>query len=476
MTLGASEAVTIIGGGLAGAEAAWQAASQGARVILYEMRPVRATPAHQTADLAEIVCSNSFGSLEPGSAPGLLKEEMRRLGSLVIATADRSRVPAGAALAVDRALFANHITEAISTHPNITLLREEVKEIPDAGIAIIATGPLTSDALADSIRRLTQTDQLYFFDAIAPIVDAESIDDAIVFPASRYGKGSDDYLNCPMNEGEYQAFYDALITAERVVPKAFEEAPYFEGCLPIEVLAERGRMTPLFGPMKPVGLVDPRTGKIPYAVVQLRPENTFLSCYNMVGFQTRLKWPEQKRIFRMIPGLAQAEFLRLGSLHRNTFVNAPRILSESLQVRTRPGLFMAGQITGVEGYVESAAMGALAGLNAARLLMGQPTVIPPPTTAHGALIQYMTHSHPAFFQPMNINFGLFPPPAGGIDGRAEGGARTAGRPNGKTGTTGATGATGAGRKAARRQQIVERALRDMTQWIAQYGISGSISK
>ncbi len=448
-----SEKIHIVGGGLAGAEAAWQAACLGVSVILYEMRPVSATPAHRTGDLAELVCSNSLGSSDPASAPGLLKEEMRRRSSLAIAAAEEARVPAGGALAVDRVSFANRITEAITTHPNITLLREEVKEIPDTGIVILATGPLTSDALADSIRRLTRSDQLYFFDAISPIVDADSIDGAVVFPASRYGKGGDDYLNCPMNEGEYRAFHDALISAERVIPKAFEQTPYFEGCLPIEVLAERGLQTPLFGPMKPVGLVDPRTGKIPYAVVQLRPENQFLSCYNMVGFQTRLKWPEQKRVFRMIPGLAQAEFLRLGSLHRNTFINAPRILSESLQVRTRPGLFMAGQITGVEGYVESAAIGGLAGLNAARLLRGEATVVPPPTTAHGALIQYLVHSHPAFFQPMNINFGLFPPLSE---------ATPVSRDR-------------KGRKAARHQRIVERALEEWTRWMAQSGISADIS-
>jgi methylenetetrahydrofolate--tRNA-(uracil-5-)-methyltransferase len=451
-----SEKVHIIGGGLAGAEAAWQAAHLGASVILYEMRPVSATPAHQTSHLAELVCSNSLGSLDPTSAPGLLKEEMRRLSSLIIEAAEGASVPAGAALAVDRVAFANRITEAITTHPNITLLREEVKEIPDTGIIILATGPLTSDALADSIRRLTQSDQLYFFDAISPIIDADSIDDALVFPASRYGKGGDDYLNCPMNEAEYQAFYDALMSAERVIPKSFEQTPYFEGCLPIEVLAERGPQTPLFGPMKPVGLVDPRTGRTPYAVVQLRPENQFLSCYNMVGFQTRLKWPEQKRVFRMIPGLAQAEFLRLGSLHRNTFVNAPRILSESLQVRTRPGLFMAGQITGVEGYLESAAIGGLAGLNAVRLLKGEATLIPPKTTAHGALIQYLAHSHPAFFQPININFGLFPP----LDE-----ATLASHPQ----------IDRKGRKAARHQRVVERALEDLTQWMAQSGISANTS-
>ncbi|HLG22404.1 MAG TPA: methylenetetrahydrofolate--tRNA-(uracil(54)-C(5))-methyltransferase (FADH(2)-oxidizing) TrmFO, partial [Candidatus Manganitrophaceae bacterium] len=363
-------------------------------------------------------------------------------------------VPAGGALAVDRELFSARVTESIRNHPNITVLNEEVKEIPADGVAVIATGPLTSDSLAESIQKLTRSDHLYFFDAISPIIDAESVNLDVVFRASRYDKGGADYLNCPMNEAEYQRFYDALMAAEKVQAKEFEKVPYFEGCLPIEVLAERGRLTPVFGPMKPVGLIDPKSGTRPFAVVQLRAENRFGSCYNMVGFQTKLKYPEQKRVFRMIPGLENAEFLRLGSLHRNTFINAPRLLSETLQVRTRPGLFMAGQIVGVEGYVESAAMGYLAGANAARALRGEKLTPPPKTTAHGALIHYITRSHPLFFQPINSNFGLFPP------------LEEAGKSAGK----------GKMNKALRHQKIVERALGDLSEWIAQYKILADISK
>ncbi|MBI3802363.1 MAG: methylenetetrahydrofolate--tRNA-(uracil(54)-C(5))-methyltransferase (FADH(2)-oxidizing) TrmFO [Nitrospirae bacterium] len=443
----------VIGGGLAGSEAAWQAAQRGVSVVLYEMRPVRQTPAHKTGDLAELVCSNSLGSLDPNSAPGLLKEEMRRLGSLIVRSGEAARVPAGAALAVDRALFSKEITDALRSHPKITILHEEVKEIPSEGVVVMATGPLTSDGLGASLRMLTRADYLYFFDAISPIIDAESINTDVVFRASRYDKGGDDYLNCPMDEAQYDAFYAALMGGEKVEAKEFEKVPYFEGCLPIEVLAERGRLTPVFGPMKPVGLVDPKGGKEPFAVVQLRSENQFGSCYNMVGFQTKLKWPEQKRVFRMIPGLEQAEFLRLGSLHRNTFINAPRLLTETLQIRTRPGLFMAGQIVGVEGYVESAAMGGLAGINAARLLQGEKTVIPPKTTAHGALIQYITQSHPAFFQPMNTNFGLFPP-------LEQTDKAVKGKMN----------------KALRHQKVVERALGDLGQWIAQSKILPDTSR
>jgi methylenetetrahydrofolate--tRNA-(uracil-5-)-methyltransferase len=454
----------VIGGGLAGSEAAWQAAQRGISVVLYEMRPVRSTPAHKTGNLAELVCSNSLGSLDPNSAPGLLKEEMRRLGSLIIRAGEAARVPAGAALAVDREIFSQQITEALQNHPKITLLHEEVKEIPADGVVVMATGPLTSDALGESLRKLTRSDYLYFFDAISPIIDAESINSEIVFRASRYDKGGDDYLNCPMNETQYNAFYDALMSGEKVEAKEFEKIPYFEGCLPIEVLAERGRQTPVFGPMKPVGLIDPKSGKEPFAVVQLRAENQFGSCYNMVGFQTKLKWPEQKRIFRMIPGLEQAEFLRLGSLHRNTFINSPRLLSETLQIRTRPGLFMAGQIVGVEGYVESAAMGGLAGINAARLLHGEKTVIPPKTTAHGALIQYITQSHPAFFQPMNTNFGLFPP----LDEKEK--EIIVGRVGQKEFGKGKLN------KQLRHQKVVERALGELSQWIAQSAILPDTSR
>ncbi|HET6371238.1 MAG TPA: methylenetetrahydrofolate--tRNA-(uracil(54)-C(5))-methyltransferase (FADH(2)-oxidizing) TrmFO, partial [Nitrospiria bacterium] len=326
-----SRELIVIGGGFAGCEAAWQAAQRGVRVTLYEMRPVQMTPAHKTGHLAELVCSNSLGSSDPTSAPGLLKEEMRRLGSLTLRCAEESRVPAGSALAVDREIFAKRMTDALASHPSVTILREEVKSIPEDRLTIISTGPLTTDHLAEEIRRKIRSDYLYFYDAISPIVDAESIDSTIVFRASRYGKGGEDYLNCPMTEEEYGRFYDAMMSAERIASKDFEKIPYFESCLPIEVLAERGRQSPLFGPMKPVGLIDPRTGVQPFAVVQLRREDRFGMSYNMVGFQTKLKWPEQKRVFRMIPGLEKAEFLRLGSLHRNTFINSPLVLTATLR-------------------------------------------------------------------------------------------------------------------------------------------------
>ncbi|HIE66151.1 MAG: methylenetetrahydrofolate--tRNA-(uracil(54)-C(5))-methyltransferase (FADH(2)-oxidizing) TrmFO [Nitrospira sp.] len=455
----------IIGGGLAGSEAAWQAAQRGISVLLYEMRPVRMTPAHKTGNLAELVCSNSMGSLKEVSAPGLLKTEMRKLGSLVLAKAEGARVPAGMALAVDRDRFSEGITQAIQGHPNITVLHEEVKEIPADGVAVIASGPLTSDSLAESLQKITRTDRLFFYDAISPIIDAESINSDRVFRASRYDPGEGDYLNCPMDEATYQAFYEAMLSAERVEGKSFEKTPYFEGCLPIEVMAERGRLTPVFGPMKPVGLIDPKTGKQPFAVVQLRAENQFGSCYNMVGFQTRMKWPEQRRIFRMIPGLEDAEFLRLGSLHRNTFINTPRLLSESLQLRSQPGLFMAGQIVGVEGYVESAAMGCLAGINATRMLLGGSVSVPPKTTAHGALIQYITQSHPSFFQPMNTNFGLFPP------------IEKSEIPSHLPGEEGLPRKRRSRKlnKALRHQAIVDRALGDLSEWIGQSKILADIS-
>jgi len=408
------EDVVVVGGGLAGSEAAWQAASHGARVTLYEMRPKELTPAHKTGWLAELVCSNSLGSAEGTSAPGLLKEELRRLNSLVIRVADEVRVPAGSALAVDRKQFAERITQAIEAHPNIRILREEITEIPDDCLCIIATGPLTSDRLAAAIQRLTRTAHLSFFDAISPIVDADSINMDVVFRASRYDKGGADYLNCPMDEPTFEAFYTAMLAAEKVQPKDFEKRiPYFESCLPIEVMAERGRQTMLFGPLKPVGLVDPRTGTRPYAVVQLRAENRHGTCYNMVGFQTKLTYGEQKRVFRMIPGLERAEFLRYGSVHRNTFINSPALLRPTLQLKSRDTVLFAGQLVGVEGYTESAAMGGLAGLNASRKLAGLPLVTPPPTTAHGALLHYITTADPRHFQPINTNFGLFPPPAHG---------------------------------------------------------------
>lgn len=434
--------VVIIGGGLAGSEAAWQAANRGARVTLYEMRPKESTPAHKTGDLAELVCSNSLGSADPTTAPGILKEEMRRLNSLVVRVADEARVPAGMALAVDRERFSQKITRALESHPNVRIIREEVTEIPTDCACIIATGPLTADRLSQAIARVTKSNHLHFFDAISPIVDADSIDMEVVFRASRYGKGDGDYLNCPMNEDQYNAFYEALLRAEKVQPKDFEKVPYFEGCIPIEVMAERGRQTMQFGPLKPVGLTDPRTAARPHAVVQLRAENAHGSCYNMVGFQTKLTYPEQRRVFRMIPGLGRAEFLRLGSLHRNTFINSPALLRDTLQFKARATLFFAGQLVGVEGYTESAAMGGLAGINATRVLAGQPSVTPPPTSAHGALLCYVTASDPRHFQPMNTNFGLFPPlPAAPRE------------------------------KERKRLMIQARALQDIEAWIERSGLS-----
>lgn len=403
------EDVVIIGGGLAGSEAAWQAATRGARVTLYEMRPKEPTQAHKTGYLAELVCSNSLGSADVLNAPGILKEEMRRLNSLIIRVADEVRVPAGSALAVDRDQFAQRITRELEGHPNVRIRREEITEIPSDCLCIIATGPLTSERLAKALAAVTQSQSLYFYDAISPIIDADSIDMNIVFRASRYDKGGADYLNCPMDEPTYHTFYEALMAAEKVQPKEFEKVPYFEACLPIEVMAERGRQTMVFGPLKPVGLQDPGTGTRPYAVVQLRAENQHGSCFNMVGFQTKLTYPEQRRVFRLIPGLAQAEFLRYGSVHRNTFVNAPSVLRDTLQLKVRGTVLLAGQLVGVEGYTESAAMGGLAGINAARGLAGLPLVTPPATTAHGSLLHYITTSDPRHFQPINTNYGLFPP-------------------------------------------------------------------
>ena len=407
--MGMRDDIVIIGGGLAGSEAAWQAANRGAKVTLYEMRPKEMTKAHKTGGLAELVCSNSLGSADPLNAPGILKEEMRRLGSLIITSAEQARVPAGSALAVDRDQFSLKITQALESHQNVRILHEEITEIPTDCLCIIATGPLTSDKLSAAIRAVTQSHHLYFFDAISPIIDAESINMDIVFAASRYDKGGADYLNCPMDETQYNTFYDALMAAEKVQPKEFEKTPYFEACIPIEVMAELGRQTMLFGPLKPVGLEDPRTGKRPTAVIQLRTENVHRTCYNMVGFQTKLTYPEQKRVFRMIPGLEQAEFLRYGSLHRNTFINSPQLLLNTLQFKSRGTLFFAGQLVGVEGYTESAAMGGFAGINAARALAGLPLVTPPATTAHGCLVGHVASSDPKHFQPMNTNYGLFPP-------------------------------------------------------------------
>ncbi|PJA77680.1 MAG: methylenetetrahydrofolate--tRNA-(uracil(54)-C(5))-methyltransferase (FADH(2)-oxidizing) TrmFO, partial [Nitrospirae bacterium CG_4_9_14_3_um_filter_51_5] len=385
------------------------AANSGARVTMYEMRPKEETAAHKTDHLAEIVCSNSLGSDDPLSAPGMLKEEMRRLNSLIIRIADEVRIPAGTALAVDRDQFARKVTQALTEHPNVKILREEIQEIPEDTLCIIATGPLTSPKLSEAIIQLTQSKNLFFFDAISPIVDADSLNTDRTFLASRYEKGTADYVNCPMDEETYNAFYNALIEADRVQPKSFENVPYFEGCLPIEVMADRGRQTLLFGPLKPVGLIDPKTGQRPYAVLQLRPENIHGSCYNLVGFQTKLTYPEQRRIFRMIPGLEQAEFLRCGSIHRNTYINAPILLQNTLQVKKQPRIFFAGQLVGVEGYSEAAASGGIAGINAARILSGRSPVTPPPSTAHGALLHYITTCEPKYFQPINSNFGLYPP-------------------------------------------------------------------
>lgn len=397
----------VVGGGLSGVEAAYQAAERGVPVILYEMRPERYTEAHKTGLLAELVCSNSLGSSDVLNASGLLKEELRRAGSLIMMAAESFRVPAGKAFAVDRMLFAEFITETILKHPRIDVIREEVRDIPSS-LTIVATGPLTSPSMTLSLSSLIGNDYLYFYDAISPIIDADSIDYEKVYFGSRYGKGGDDYVNCPMNEKEYNAFVDALIEADRVIARDFEDERVFEGCMPVEVMALRGRDTLRFGPMKPVGLSDPRNGKEPYAVVQLRPENLQRSAYNIVGFQTRLKWPEQKRVFRMIPGLERAEFLRYGNIHRNTFINSPLLLNPDLSMKTSDNVYIAGQITGVEGYMESTAMGLIAGINAARRLKGEGAIPVPYETAHGSLIRHITTPNKNF-QPSNINFGLLPP-------------------------------------------------------------------
>lgn len=403
------EKVNVIGGGLAGVEAAWQAARAGAQVRLFEMRPVMQTPAHRTDKLAEIVCSNSLKSDEPGSAPYLLKEELRRAGSLVMDCAAATRVPAGAALAVDRHKFAELITEEIEKNPNIELVREEVKNIAADEIAIIATGPLSSDALTVEIMKLTGSDQLYFYDAIAPIIAADSVDRSVAFPAARYGKGGDDYLNCPFDEEQYARFYGALIEAKSVPLHRFEDTRWFESCLPIEELARRGVDTLRFGPMKPVGLVDPRTARQPYAAVQLRQENLMADAYSLVGFQNHLRYGDQATVLRLIPGLERAEFLQFGQIHRNTYICSPRVLSPTMQMRDRPNVFFAGQITGVEGYVESVAMGWLAGQNSARLSLGQALINVPKLSAMGALARYVSNAETKNFQPVNITFALLEP-------------------------------------------------------------------
>lgn len=403
------EAVTVIGAGLAGAEAAWQLARRNIPVKLYEMRPHKFTPAHHTGFFAELVCSNSLRAIALENAVGLLKEEMRRLDSLIMACASKHRVPAGGALAVDREGFARAVTEILENHPLVEICREEAADIPREGIVVLATGPLTSEAMSRSLRNLTGVEYLYFYDAVAPIVTRESINFDKVFCSSRYGKGEGEYINCPMTKEEYERFQEALATAERAPRKEFEKEINFEGCLPIEVLARRGRDAMRYGPLKPVGLIDPRTGRQPYAVVQLRQDNAAGTLYNLVGFQTHLKWDEQKRVFRMIPGLEEAEFVRFGVMHRNTYVNSPILLYPTFECKKRAGLFLAGQMTGVEGYVESAASGLMAGVNAARLYRGQRPVVFPPETAHGSLAHYITSADPKHFQPMNVNFGLFPP-------------------------------------------------------------------
>ncbi len=402
----------VIGGGLAGTEAAWQAAERGMAVELFEMRPTRTTPAHTSSLLAELVCSNSLGSKLVDRAPGLLKEELRRLGSMVIACADATAVPAGGALAVDREAFAQSVTERIESHSRITLRRQEVRELPEGLPVVVATGPLTSPELADSIARLTGSAYLYFYDAMAPIVTADSIDMSVAFRASRYGQGGGegDYINCPLNKIEYDHFVGELVGAETAVLRDFElEDPnFFEACLPVEVLGQRGDQALAFGPLKPVGLTDPRTGRRPYAVVQLRQDNHSATLYNLVGFQTNLTWGEQERVFRLIPGLAHAEFVRLGQMHRNTFINAPALLLGTMQLRAKQDLFFAGQITGTEGYVGSVASGFVAGLNAARLANGLNLVSFPGTTMLGALCGYVSNTNPEGFQPMKANFGLLP--------------------------------------------------------------------
>lgn len=408
MILTNEQQVTVIGAGLAGTEAAWQIASRGVRVKLYEMRPVVKTPAHHTDKFAELVCSNSLRANGLTNAVGVLKEEMRMLNSLVLGAADRHAVPAGGALAVDRDGFSGEITSTLHQHPLIEVVNEELTSLPEDGIVVVATGPLTSPALSEQIKALMGEEYFYFYDAAAPIIEKDSIDMNKVYLASRYDKGEAAYLNCPMTEEEFDVFYEALITAEVAQLKEFEKEIYFEGCMPIEVMMKRGKQTALFGPMKPVGLVNPHTGELPHAVVQLRQDNAAGTLYNLVGFQTHLKWGEQKRVFSLIPGLENAEFVRYGVMHRNTFINSPKLLRPTYQFKERPNLFFAGQMTGVEGYVESAASGLIAGMNAAKAALGQELVVLPVETTLGSMAQYITTADFKHFQPMNANFGLLP--------------------------------------------------------------------
>lgn len=403
--------IIVIGGGLAGSEAAWQAAQRGVHVTLYEMRPVQMTPAHRTPYMAELVCSNSLGSNLPDRAPGLLKSELRQLRSLIVACADENAVPAGAALAVGRDAFAQAVTSTVENHLRISVHREHVERIPSEGIVVVATGPLTSASLAEDIARLAGQEHLYFYDAMAPIVTLDSIDMSRAFRASRYNRGEGDYINCPMTREEYEHFVDQMLQAETMPLRDFErEDPrFFEACLPVEVIAKRGRDALAFGPLKPMGLADPRSGKRPYAVVQLRQDNLAGTLYNLVGFQTNLKWPEQERVFSLIPGLEHAVFVRYGQMHRNTFINAPALLAATMECRLRPGLFFGGQITGTEGYIGSTCSGYVAGLNAARLALGMPPVTLPPTTMIGALCHYVSSAEATHFQPMKPNFSLMPP-------------------------------------------------------------------
>ncbi|MCU0577913.1 MAG: methylenetetrahydrofolate--tRNA-(uracil(54)-C(5))-methyltransferase (FADH(2)-oxidizing) TrmFO [Desulfobacterota bacterium] len=432
--------LVVIGGGLAGCEAAWQAVRRGVAVELWEMKPRVFSPAHRSPDLAELVCSNSLRSRDLHNAAGLLKAELGRLGSLIMEAALVNQVPAGKSLAVDREAFARHVTEKITGHPGIRVERREAVSLPSERPLVVAGGPLTSAPLAQSLARLVGSEQLHFYDAIAPIVQADSIDEDRVYRGSRYGHGGEDYINCPLDEAQYERFLQALLTAAMVPLQPFEDPRYFEGCLPIEVMAGRGRDTLRYGPMKPVGLPDPRTGQIPYAVVQLRQDNRSGTLFNLVGFQTKLKWPEQQRVFRLIPGLERAEFARLGSIHRNTFLEGPKVLGPSLQLKADPGILLAGQITGVEGYVESTAMGLLAGINAERLLRERPPVVPPATTALGALIGHISREPVREFQPMNVNFGLFPPLEGKVPKKLKG------------------------------ERLAQRALEDLEKWIGKEGL------